>query len=405
MTMTERKPSRRKSSATSQAARIDVPWCISEEQRAWRAAMATFADEIVAPVAAENYIDGRFPAELMSELGKLGVFGIRASPRYGGSGAGMTDLAIALEQLARVDGSTAGTVDVQAINIACLEAIGTQDQVSDILPQAIRGETFIAFGLTEPSGGSDARSMRTVARRSGDDWIISGAKQFITNGGTPFTQWVILFAVTGGRPGTSKPEISAFLVPLNAKGVQVGPSYPKMGFRSSDTRQLFFDEVRVPARAMLGKPGTGFAAAMNALSWARIAIGALATGMAQGCLDETIAFVGERESFGVKLADHQYVAFACAELAAITATCRMLTYDGCWKADHGLPYEAEASVIKYMTSELVNKATFLGTQLHGGQGYMLDSRIARLHLDARLLTIIEGTSEIHRLLIARQLGL
>jgi short-chain 2-methylacyl-CoA dehydrogenase len=385
-------------------AAIDVPWCLTDEQVAWGDAVARFAARVVAPVAGENFIAERFPEELVPEFAKLGLFGIRIPAKYGGADAGVTDLIVAVEQLARVDGSTAGTVHLQAINSAFLAQIGTEEQVGDIIPRAVRGESFIAVAITEPSGGSNARNMRTVARRDGGDWLINGAKQFISNAGTPYSEWVILMAVTGGA-GEPKPEISAFLVPLNAPGVEVGPGYKKLGFRSSDTRQLFFEDVRVPASALLGEQGTGYRRALELLSWARISAAATATGLAQGCLDATLRFVHERESFGVRLGQHQYVAFACADLAAMTATCRLLTYDASWRADHDLPYEREASIAKYMTTELANKVAYLATQLHGGDGYMLDSPVARHFADLRLQTIIEGTSEMQRLIIARSLGL
>jgi short-chain 2-methylacyl-CoA dehydrogenase len=389
----------------SSAPSIDVPWALTDEQVAWREAVATFADKVIAPVAAQNFISGRFPADLVPQIGELGLFGIRVSAERGGSGGGVTDMALAIEQLARVDGSTAGTVQVQAANAACLESIGSEEQVGHIIPRAASGKCFVAFGLTEPSGGSNARNMRTVARRAEGDWIINGAKQYITNSGTPFSEYVVLFAVTSEGTTAGKHEISAFLVPLDAPGVVVGPGYDKLGFRASDTRQLYFDDVRLPASAMLGEPGTGYGAAMETLRWSRVMVSALSTGLAQGCLDETVALVKVRESFGRRLGDHQHIAFMCAEIAAMVSTCRLLTYDAAWKADHGLPYELEASVAKFTSSELLNRVTYRATQLHGGQGLMLDTPVARFFADARVQTIIEGTSEMQRLLISRGLGL
>jgi alkylation response protein AidB-like acyl-CoA dehydrogenase len=234
--------------------------------------------------------------------------------------------------------------------------------------------------------------------------VISGAKQFITNSGTPFSRYVILFAATGA-PVNGKAPISAFLVPLNASGVTVAGAYEKLGWRSSDTHPLYFDEVRVPADALLGVEGQGYKEALRFLTWARFPIAAMSTGLARGCLSDTLRFINSRESFGKSLGSHQGVAFQVADIATLASTARVMTYDGALKYDTGRPIEREAAVAKLMASEAANKAAYLATQLQGGYGFMQETAATRHYQDARILTIGEGTSEVQRMLIARGLGL
>jgi short/branched chain acyl-CoA dehydrogenase len=270
------------------------------------------------------------------------------------------------------------------------------------------GETFCALGITEPTGGSDAGNIATRARRDGSDWVIDGAKEFITNCGTPFSKYVILFAAhefDGATPEAARAPISAFLVPLDAPGVTVGPKYPKMGWRSSDTHPLSFEGVRIPASHLLGTEGRAYGEALAFLTWARIAIAAMSAGLARGCLEATLEFVASRESFGRPLASHQAVAFGVADLSAMADTARLLAYNAAWKFDTGRAVEREAAVAKLMASELANKVARHASQLHGGYGFMDDTHVARHYRDARVLTIGEGTSEVQRMLIARGLGL
>ena len=258
--------------------------------------------------------------------------------------------------------------------------------------------------MTESHGRSDAGNILTNAKREDGHWRINGAKEFITNSGTPFSRYVMLFAATGtGREG--RPPVSTFLVPLDAPGVTVGGAYPKMGWRSSDTHPLFFDDVVVPDDALLGTEGAAYSEALRFLTWTRIPIAAMSAGLARGCLDETLAHVGGRTSFNQPLGSHQGVAFGVAEIAAFAATARTLTYDAAWKYDQGLPIENEAAIAKLVASELANKAAYKATQLHGGMGFMDESAVSRHYRDARILTIGEGTSEVQKMLLARQLGL
>jgi len=297
------------------------------------------------------------------------------------------------------------TVHVAAISAALLDHLGNEEQKRDLLPRAARGETFICFGLTEPSSGTDAGRVTTRAKRDGDGWVLNGAKQFITNAGTPMASHVIVFAATGERRSDGRSPVSAFLVPTDAEGFSVAPGYSKLGWRSSDTRPLFFEDVRLPDSALLGEEGRGFAEALRFLTWARLPIASMSVGLSQACLDLTVEFVSQRESFGEKLAAHQYVAFGVADMAAQTAMARTVTYDACWKYDHGLPYDQEAAICKFMASEIANQVSYRATQLHGGYGFVDETDVTRHYRDARILTIGEGTSEVQRMLIARSLGL
>ena len=384
---------------------VDVPWALTGEHRAWRKAMREFTLDVIAPGAAQRSIEGRFDPDLVRAAAKLGVFGLLVPAELGGSGADLRTLCIAIEELAAVDSSFAVTVHVQAISAALLArlAAGRAD-LADLIRQAAAGETFVSFGLTEPGGGSDAGNISTSARRDGESWVVNGAKQFITNSGTPFSRYVTLFTRTGeGRPG--RPEVSALLVPLDAPGVTVGEGYAKLGWRASDTHPLYFDDVRVPGTALVGTQGGGYREALQFLTWARLPIAAMGVGVARGSLEDTLRFVAGRESFGKPLGSHQGVAFGVADIAAMAATARVLTYDAAWKYDHGQPINQEAAIAKMVATELANKAAYQATQLQGGYGFIQETSATRHYQDARILTIGEGTTEIQRMLIARGLGL
>jgi short-chain 2-methylacyl-CoA dehydrogenase len=387
------------------AGMVDVPWALTDEHRAWRKAMREFTLDVVAAEATERSIEGRFDPDLVRAAGKLGVFGLLVPAELGGAGADLRTLCIAIEELATVDSSFAVTVHVQAISAALLARMGGERaDLAELIRQAAAGETFVSFGLTEPGGGSDAGNITTSARRDGDEWVVNGAKQFITNSGTPFSRYVTLFARTGeGRPG--RPEVSALLVPLDAPGVTVGQAYAKLGWRASDTHPLYFDDVRVPGSALLGSQGGGYREALQFLTWARLPIAAMGVGLARGCLEDTLRFVSGRESFGKPLGSHQGVAFGVADIAAMAATARVLTYDAAWKYDHGQPIKQEAAIAKMVASELANKAAYTATELQGGYGFIQETNATRHYQDARILTIGEGTTEIQRMLIARGLGL
>lgn len=385
---------------------FDLPWAFDAEHLEWQATIRQFCTDAVTPGAAERNANSRFDPDLVRRAGELGIFGLLAPSEFGGGGADLRTLCLAIEELATVDSSLAVTAHVQAIGVALLARLARDrpELCRKMLPSASTGETFISFGLTEPSGGSDAGHITTYAKQDGDYWLINGAKQFITNCGTPFSRYVILFAAVGEK-GEGRSPVSAFLVPLDAPGVTVGKSYSKMGWRSSDTHPLFFDDVRVPADALLSEPGRGYREALEFLTWARLPIAAMSSGLAQGCLADTRRFVQGRRSFGKPLDSHQAVAFKLADIAALTATARTLTYNGAWRYDHGLPIQQSAAIAKLVASEAANKAAYLATQLQGGYGFIEETESTRHYQDARILTIGEGTSEVQRMLIARSLGL
>jgi alkylation response protein AidB-like acyl-CoA dehydrogenase len=384
---------------------LDLPWCFTDEHRAWRKSLRDFCDRAIAPTAAQRNIDAHFDADLMSSLGDLGVYGLLTGRSSGEMAGDMRSFCLTIEELARVDSGVAVSVHVQAISACLFEHLASDEQRREHLPGMAAGTTFVSFGLTEPTGGSDAGNISTTARRTDGGWIINGAKQFITNSGTPFSRYIVLFAASGQAGEKRRPPISAFLVPLDAPGVTVGPSYPKLGWRTSDTHPLYFDDVEVPDSALLGEEGRGYREALRFLTWARLPIASMSVGLAQGCLEETLAFVGSRTSFHQPLGSLQGVAFQVADIAAKTATARTLTYDAAWRYDHGHPYDQEAAICKLIASELANQVAYTATQLHGGYGFMDDSAVTRHYADARILTIGEGTSEIQRLLIARSLRL
>ena len=383
-----------------------LPWAFTDDHLQWQQTVRTFCERTVAPGASERTIERRFDPDLVLAAGELGAMGLLVGPDVGGGGGDLRMACLAAEELAVVDSSLAVTVHVQAISIALLAhlAADREDLLKQILPDACSGRTFISFGLTEPTGGSDAGHITTSARRDGSDWVINGAKQFITNSGTPMSRYVIAFAASGEAQGRRAP-ISAFLVPLDAPGVTVGGAYPKLGWRASDTHPLFFDDVRVPAEALIGTEGGGYREALRFLTWARLPIAAMSTGLARGCLADTLRFVKERESFGAPLGSHQAVAFQVSDIAALASTARVMTYDGALKYDSGLPIEREAAIAKLMASEAANKAAYIATGLQGGYGFIEETASTRHYMDARILTIGEGTSEVQRMLIARGLGL
>ena len=406
MTATIPTPVHGASSARGLAGGYELPWAFEPEHLEWRETVRRFVTREVEPGAAQRSIDARFDAELARKAGELGMYGLLVESEYGGAGADMRTLCLTIEELARVDSSLAVTVHVQAIVTALFQHLtkNRADLRSRILPEAAAGRTFIAIGLTEPSGGSDAGNIGTTARQDGDDWILNGSKQFITNSGTPFSKYVILMAAVGENTN-GRPPVSAFLVPLDAPGVTVGGGYPKLGWRASDTHPLFFDEVRVSADQLISAPGRGYKEVLEFLTWGRLPFAAMAAGLAQGCLEDTLRFVKERDSFQRPLGSHQGVSFGVSEVAALAATARTMTFDAAWKYDRGLPYNDEAAVAKLVASEAANKAAYLGTQLQGGYGFIQETATTRHYQDARILTVGEGTSEVQKMLIARALGL
>jgi butyryl-CoA dehydrogenase len=372
----------------------------STEQEAFRKVVRDFAEAEIAPHAEEWDRDHVFPVEVVKAMGELGLFGLPFPEEYGGSGADFTTLCIAIEELGRVDQSMGITLEAGVgLGAAPIYNFGTEEQKQQWLPDLCAGRALAGFGLTEPDAGSDAGATRTKAERRDGEWVIDGAKAFITNSGTPITSLVTVTARTG--PG----EISAIIVPAGTPGFVVEPPYRKMGWHASDTHGLRFDTCRVPEANLLGEPGRGFKQFLATLDDGRIAIAALAVGLAQACLEQSVAYAGERQAFGGPIGRYQAVAFKCADLAVMTENARNLTYKAAWLKDTGRPFKKEAAMAKLYATEAAVTATREATQIFGGYGFIDETPVARFYRDAKILEIGEGTSEIQRLVISRELGL
>src|SRR6478672_1118135 len=380
---------------------------LTEEQEALRASVREFATEVIAPQISELYEKSVFPVDIVRQMGRMGLFGLPFPEEIGGMGGDLTALGIAIEELARVDSSIAITLEA-AVGLGAmpLHRFGSAELKDRWLPQLMRGEALGAFGLTEAGGGTDAGATRTTARLNDDGttWTIDGSKAFITNSGTELTAFVIVTAVTGTRPDGRK-EISSILVPSGTPGFTVGPSYDKVGWRCSDTHELGFDECRVPVGNLVGERGRGFAQFLDILDGGRVAIAALSTGLAQGCVDESTSYAGLREAFGRPIGGNQAVAFQIADMDVRAHTARLAWWHAAALADAGQPYRREAAIAKLVSSEAAMDNARAAVQVHGGYGFTNESAVGRFYRDAKILEIGEGTSEVQRLLIARDLGL
>ncbi|MDT0459538.1 acyl-CoA dehydrogenase family protein [Streptomyces sp. DSM 41527] len=370
-----------------------------------RRTVEAFAHDVVAPKIGEYYEQHAFPYEIVREMGRMGLFGLPFPEEYGGMGGDYLALGIALEELARVDSSVAITLEAGvSLGAMPLYRFGTEEQKREWLPKLCSGEVLGAFGLTEPDGGSDAGATRTTAVRDGDSWVINGSKCFITNSGTDITGLVTVTAVTG-RKDDGSPLISSIIVPSGTPGFTVGAPYSKVGWNASDTRELSFSDVRVPAANLLGEEGRGYAQFLRILDEGRIAIAALATGLAQGCVDESVRYAKERKAFGRAIGTNQAIQFKLADMEMRAHTSRLAWRDAASRLVHGEPFKKEAALAKLYSSEIAVDNAREATQIHGGYGFMNEYPVARMWRDAKILEIGEGTSEVQRMLIARELGL
>jgi len=378
---------------------------LDDELTALRDGVREFAVERIAPVIAEHYEADTFPYELIAQMGKMGLFGLPFPEEYGGMGGDYFALCVALEEIARIDSSVAITLEAGvSLGAMPIYRFGTEEQKREWLPRLCTGEMLGAFGLTEPGGGSDAGATRTTARLDGDSWVINGTKAFITNSGTDITGFVIVTAVTGER-GDGRKEISAILVPSGTPGFVVGQRYSKVGWNASDTRELSFDDCRVPAANLIGEQGRGYAQFLSILDEGRIAIAALSVGLAQGCVDESVKYAGQREAFGKPIGANQAIAFKIADMEVRASTARLAYYRAAEKMLRGEPFKREAAIAKLYSSEIAVTNAREATQVHGGYGFMNEFPVARMWRDSKILEIGEGTSEVQRMLIARDLGL
>jgi alkylation response protein AidB-like acyl-CoA dehydrogenase len=381
-----------------------VDFDLTDEQEEFRRVIRAFADDVVAPGAGERDEKEEFPLEIVGRMAELGLFGIPFPEELGGSGADSVTMCLAIEELGRVDQSVAITLSAAVgLGATMIHRFGSAEQHERWLAPLARGEMLASFALTEPGGGTDASAAKTTAREDGDGWVIDGTKAFITNSGTPLTGVYVVAAAT--EPGGGSHGLSTFLVPADAPGVSVAPGYRKLGWRSSDTHELSFSDVRVPADALLGERGRGFAQCLSILTDGRTSIAALSVGLAQGCLDASVAYALEREAFGRPIGANQLIQGKLADMRVTIESARLLTYRAAWLRDRGRPHAAEASMAKLAASEAAVMCAREAIQVHGGYGFIEDFPVARFYRDAKVLEIGEGSSEIQRLLLARDLGL
>ncbi len=375
---------------------------LSREHEEFRQSVREFAEAEIAPYAAQWDRDHHFPTDVVQKMGKLGLMGLTAPEEYGGAGehGDFSSLCVAIEEIGRVDQSMGITLEAAVgLGINPIQTYGTQDQKDAWLPDLVAGTTLAGFGLTEPGAGSDAGATRTRAELVGGEWVVNGAKQFITNSGSDITSCVTVTAKTGEREG-GKPEISTIIVPSGTDGFTAEPPYDKLGWHASDTHALTFEDARVPEGNLLGERG-------------RVAIAALAVGCIQACVDASVRYAGDRQTFGGPIGRKQGLAFQISDMEVMLRASRLLTYQAAAMKDAMLrgggpkagEFKQAAAVAKLYATESAVTATRIATQVFGGYGFMEEYPVTRMYRDAKVLEIGEGTSEVQRMLIARGLGL
>ena len=377
----------------------------TDEQKTIRETVRKFAEAKIKPLAHELDEKEEFSLELTRGLGELGVFGIIVPEEYGGQGLDYSSYVIAVEELARVDGSQAATVAAGvSLGVAPILYFGSDEQKKKYLPRLAAGESLFAFGLTEPEAGSDSRGSKTKAVENPDGtWTIDGAKIFITNGSTPITAGAIVQAVSG-RSESGDPEFTCFIVETGTPGFTARTMHKKLMWRASNTAELFFSGVKVPASAILGKRGTGSRQMLKTLDAGRLSIAAMGLGCAQGAYEEALAYAKTRQQFGKPIARFQAIAFKLADMALKIEHARWFLYRACWLRDQKKPYGTESAMAKLHCSEVAQWVANEAVQIHGGYGLMKEFPVERFYRDQRLLQIGEGTSEIQRLVISRAIG-
>ena len=372
---------------------------LTDEQAAIQRLARDFARQEVRPVAEALDREKRFPYEIVAKLGELGLMGVPYPERYGGSGADTLSYALVVEELARIDSSVAITVAAHtSLGTWPLYSFGSEAQKQEWMPRLTAGTTLGSFGLTEPEAGSDAGNVRTKATLEGGVWTINGAKQFITNAGTDISGFVAITARTGDG------EVSNILVPRGTPGYDVGAPYRKMGWNASDTRPLTFDDCRVPEENLLGPRGMGFKQFLQTLDGGRISVAAMGVGLAQGALDEALAYAKERQAFGKPISKYQAIQMKLADLSTEIEAARLLTYKAAIEKDQGRNFSLTAAQAKLKTGRLAVRATEEAVQIHGGYGFIEEYPVCRFYRDAKILTIGEGTDEVQQMVIARTLG-
>jgi short/branched chain acyl-CoA dehydrogenase len=373
---------------------------LSEEHELVRRTVRDFAQERIAPVAEELDREHRFPYDIVAELAELGLMGIPVPEEYGGAGGDTLSYTIAVEELTRVDSSVAITVAAHtSLGTMPFLLYGTEEQKQEWLPDLASGKRLAAFGLTEPGAGSDAGATRTRAELRDGQWVVNGSKIFITNAGTDISACVTITALTGEH------EVSNIVIPNGTPGYEISAPMRKMGWRASDTRELSFRDCAVPEGNLLGERGAGFRQFLEILDGGRISVAAMGLGLAQGAYDLALGYAREREQFGKPIASFQAIQFALADMATEIEAARGLVYRAAWLKDEGRPFALEAAMAKLYTGELSKRVADRALQVHGGYGFMDEYAISRLYRDQKVLEIGEGTNEVQRMVIARQLGL
>jgi len=377
---------------------------LTDEENALAEMVREFAENVVAPQAYEADRTHTLNMDVVAQMGELGLFGLPFPEEHGGQGGDYFALCLAIEGLARVDQSIAITLEAGvSLGAMPIHRYGTDEQRREYLPQLLAGRALAGFGLTEPDAGSDAGATKTTARLDCDEWVINGTKQFITNSGTPITRFVTVTAVTGETDG--KKEISTIIVPNGTPGFTVEPAYDKLGWHASDTHPLTFQDARVPASNLLGQRGRGFANFLDALDEGRIAIAALSTGAAEGCLEASVEYARARTVFGAPLSTRQGIQFMIARMQQRVHLARLAWHHAARLRDAGKPFKTAAALAKLTASDAAMDNARDATQIHGGNGFMNEYPVARHFRDSKILEIGEGTSEVQLLLISRSLGL
>jgi short/branched chain acyl-CoA dehydrogenase len=391
------------SSVASGERRIGMNFDPTDEQRRWRDLARDFAQGAILPRAVVLDREQMFPYDIIAEMARLGMMGLTLPEEYGGSGGDFVAYILALEEISRADTSVGITMEAH-ISLGCapLAAYGTTEQKDEFLSQCATGERLWAFGLTEEDAGTDAGGTRTTAELEGGEWVINGSKKWITNSGTDVTAGVTVIARTGTRE-TGRPELTALIVPQETSGYTRGPGYEKLGWRASDQHPLYFEDCRVPEEYMLGERGAGLRQFLRTLDGGRVAVAALSVGLAQACFDEAVTRARERHQFGKAIGEFQAIQFKLADMAMEIELARNLVLKAAWLKDQARPFSREASMAKVFASEAAKRAADQAVQIHGGEGFMEGSAVARYWRQVKINEIGEGTSEINRQIIARSL--
>ena len=383
---------------------MTLSYQLDEKHEMLRIAVREFAEKEIKPVAGELEDTETFSVELTHAMGDIGLFGMTVTEEYGGQGLDYLAYIIAVEELARVDGSQAATVAAcNSLGINPMYYFGSEEQRRQHLPGLCRGRQLVGFGLTEPNAGSDAGASRTKAVKDGDGWVLNGSKMFITNANTPISLGTIVQAVTGERPD-GRPSHSCFLVENGTPGFTLTTMKQKLMWRASNTAELYFEDCRVPAKNILGKPGDGFKQMLSTLDGGRLSIAAMGLGCAQGAYEAALSYAKERKQFGRPICKQQVIAFKLADMALKIELARNLLYKACWLRDNELPFGEKAAMSKLYCSEVAKEVADEAVQIHGGYGLLKEYGVERFYRDQRLLQIGEGTSEILRLVISRSIG-